>query len=870
LHSSRRLTDRSLLTAARLFVALAAASLASVGLATPALAIDAPAAEITVAARAQLGGHVRPGAWTEVNVSIANDGPTVESAELRVRSQVQGRSQFGVVVSLPAGARQEHRLYAQTPIFATKLVVDLVSGEQLLASSEVRVTSHDVYSPVVGVVAERPEGIQRDVVSASANPNFNATTVVPMTAADLPRRVEAWAAIDRLIWQDADSGQLDAEQLRALQLWLGAGGRLIILGGTIGEAALRGFPAELLPFSADRTIDVPLADLRTLLGELPADARPAPALAGTLARGTVLGRSGDSVYAASAAWGQGVVSLVGLNPAENWLARTDAAATLWRRLLPATTGAPVNPLILADDSGFLYSLQNLPAVQLPPIEQLFVLLIAYIALIGPVNYLVLRRLDRREWAWVTMPALVGIFAVVSYGMGATIKGSDIIVNELAIVRSGQGTAEGLAQAYVGVFSPSRRTFEVRIPGGALLSNTISQMSGTEQPLDVVFGDPARLRNFEVGFGVLRGFRAEAPARAPDIEANLSLSRGRVTGTVVNRSQLTLEHVAVVFAGGVAVTPALAPGESWSVDIAPSADFQFGWALSERIFGSSFPRDPAEQRVLYTRRAMIDSLTAYSGRISGSPIDVPMLLSWHRSPALPVELSGETANHIGDSLYITSLNMALDAQALFSDQLIVKTLLENNADSVWGELNSFNMGRGTVTVELRPAGVSGSFQVSSLELALTSGEVSVLRGNGKQVIPLPDSGQPEQDDPLGGDQGTGGTDGFTDGGGGAGGGNVGGGGGDDPAIGVEPGVPAKPEPLPNDREWMPTPEIQLLDVTDGKWYEFAHFDSTRSYVILQPERFVDSTGRVLVRLVNRAPLGDQKYFTLLARMEGTIE
>ena len=45
------------------------------------------------------------------------------------------------------------------------------------------------------------------------------------------------------------------------------------------------------------------------------------------------------------------------------------------------------------------------------------LLGAYILLIGPINYLVLRRLDRREWAWVTMPVLIVVFAVGAYGFG---------------------------------------------------------------------------------------------------------------------------------------------------------------------------------------------------------------------------------------------------------------------------------------------------------------------------------------------------------------------------------------------------------------------------------------------------------------------
>ncbi|MDP8904919.1 MAG: hypothetical protein M3N29_06340 [Chloroflexota bacterium] len=857
--STRRLAARLSGPITRLAVVFAVAAICGLPLARPALAAD-----ITLEARAALGGHVRPGAWAEVTVDVANDGPSLDG-ELRVRSQVQGRSQYGVAVSLPSGARQQHRLYAQTPLFGSKLVVELVVDGQAVATQDVPIRSHDVYSPVIGIVAERPEGFQRDVTAAAHNPNFNQSTVIALTPADLPWRVEAWAAIDRLIWQDVASEQLDRNQLAALRLWIGAGGRLVLLGGTTGAAALRAFPAELLPFQPLRTVDVPLEDLRAFLGSLPAEAAPAAALAGTLERGAVLGRTGDSVFAAQAAWGQGTVALVGLDPAEPWLARSDAAETLWRRLLPLSSGAPVNPLVLPDDSQFVFALQNLPAVALPPIEQLFLLLVAYIALIGPINYIVLRRLDRREWAWVTMPALVAIFAVVSYGMGATLKGSDVVINELAVVRSGQGTGEGLAQAYVGIFSPSRRTFDVRIPGGALLSNTVSQLSGGEQPLDVLFGDPSRLRNFEVGFGVLRGFRAEAPAAAPVIDANLSMTRGRISGTVTNRSPVDLEHVAVVFAGAVAVAPQLKAGESWTVDLQQTSS-AFGFQLSEHIFGSSFPRDPGEQRTLYTRRQVIDQLSNYSPTIAGTPPDVPLLLGWHRAPALPVELADERANRIGDSLYITSLALALDAEALFTDQLIVKTVVETSGQEVWSDPSGYSLGRGTMTIELRPAALSGSFTVTSLELALTSGESRNLRGTGEQVEPLPDAEQPDQEDPLA--SATGGAAAVGAGQvGGSGGGGLGG------AVGVvgerPPAGPDIAEPNPFE-PWQPIPDIQLFDHGAGRWYEFPRFDAHRSYVIANPQRFVDDSGRVLVRLVNRSPLGDQKYFQLLARLEGTIE
>ena len=828
----------------------------------------AAAGEITLDAHAQLQGHVRPGAWAEVVVHVTNSGPAV-TGELRVRTQAQGASQFGVSIELASGADKQEYLYAKPPLFGSKLMVDLVVDGQTLVSKDIPIKSHETYTSIVGVVAEHPEGFMRDVTAAVApNPQLGGqtTTVLTLGTADLPYRVDAWSAIDRLIWQDVDTTQLQKPQLDAMTQWVAAGGRLIIAGGTTGITTLSALPPDLLPFQPNQTATVAPADLSGLLGTLPEGAKNAPALAGTLERGSVMGRSGDLVFAAQAPYGQGQVTIIGVNPAETWLKGTDAASNLWHRVLPNANSAVISPFQFADDSSLLYALQNLPAVALPPIEQLFLLLLAYIVLIGPINYLVLRRLDKREWAWITMPALVVIFAVGSYALGTALKGSDVIVNEVAIVRAGEGTGEGRAQAYIGVYSPSRKVFTVQVANGALVSDTNSQVQNgqTGQPLDVLIGqNTSEVRNFEVGFGVLRGFRAEAATAAPKLNGSLTFKDGKVVGTVTNNSSASLQNVAVLFAGAVATKPVLAPGEAWEISIDAGAPNAFQYQLSEMIFGSSFPRDPAEQRQLATRRTVIDQLTQYGTTIAGTPTDTPLLLGWQPGPALQVELAGDKPNRVGDSLFLVPLSMSYDAHTAFTDRLLLKTIIDTKSDQAWFDGNSFNLGAGTMTVELRPSGLSGKFKATSLQLALTQGNPINLSGNGPQVEPLPDAQQPDQQDPIG--EGTVGEaigsaapDGPVTG--------VGGGGTDPSQTDAPMPFPGKPVPGGFDSN----PDLQLFDFGAGRWYEFPHFDGNNGYVIKEPGRFVDPNGRVLLRLVNRSQNGEGDYFQIIGRLEGTTE
>ena len=291
---------------------------------------------------------------------------------------------------------------------------------------------------------------------------------------------------------------------------MAGGGRLVIIGGTAGADALTGFPDDLLPYRPTGTLDIDPSVLRSVLGTIPAGATSLTAYAGELIAGRALATSGGRVVAADRRFGAGSVTLLGFDPTTSWIAAGDTVdAPLWRRLLPARTGGIVS---LSDDSTIVSAVSNLPSLALPPIGGLLVLLFGYILLVGPVNYLVLRRLDRREWAWITVPALIAVFTVGSFGIGALLRGSDVIVHEVAIVRGAAGHGPGhgpvvprhLQPVPGHVPGPRPRRRAPRRP------HERRHLRHRHRPraLDVLQGDPSRIRDLAVGFGSLRTVRAE--------------------------------------------------------------------------------------------------------------------------------------------------------------------------------------------------------------------------------------------------------------------------------------------------------------------------------------------------------------------------
>jgi hypothetical protein len=789
-------------------------------LTTSAAAADLP----TMEAHALLSGNARIGSWMAIQVHLVNDGPAI-TGELRLAGGTQGQTRFGTAVDLPTQSDKSYLLYVQPPAFGSELEVILTEGDQKVVSTKVKFAIHDATQLVVAVVAEHPEGI---VGNLGLLPNQNQVSPLVMSIApeDLPERVEAWSALDRVVWQDVDADRLSPAQLEALRGWVAGGGRLVIAGGTTGPKTLAAFPDTLLPYRPVTTTDVPAVALGGLLGALPSGATDLPALSGELIDGRSLATVGGRVVAADRDYGSGQVTLLGFDPTAAWIVDSKAAQGLWRRLLPARSSGG---LTFADDSMLVSAVSQLPSLALPPIGGLIVLLAAYIVLIGPINYVVLRRLDRREWAWLTMPALVVVFTVGAYGFGTALRGNDVIVNEVAIVRGAAGATDGTGQIYLGVFSPSRGQYQLQVPGGALLSSPINGDifggTGVASQLDVLQGDPARVRNLDVGFGSLRTIRAETAVTVPLVTTDLRLEDGHLKGTVTNASTQSLQDAAVVLGGTVVQLKDLAPGAKASVDTVIQ-NSQFGQSLSDKVVGQIFFSNgtSTNSNELYARHSMVDQLT-YDPNFGSTGLldnEGPVVLAWGSANLLPVEVEHQQPKRLSNVLYYLPARMAVQGLTTFRSGLIRSSVVATDAAFFNKDPFSMNFGRGTATVAYRPTSFEGTLDVSEVAIGLNFGDTGI---------------------------------------------NV-------PATPVEPLASIPPRcPNPPTADCAPAvldglPEVEVFDVAGQEWKRLPHLSPGPRYGLGDPARYVDpSSGTVLVRYVNDRQ--DNVGFSVDISITGTV-
>jgi len=463
------------------------------------------------------------------------------------------------------------------------------------------------------------------------------------------------------------------------------------------------------------------------------------------------------------------------------------------------------------------SVYQLPSLALPPTSGLLILIGAYIVIIGPINYLILKRLDRRELAWITMPLLVLGFTAASFGYGFVLRGTDVLVNEVAIVRGAPDATEATAQVYFGVFSPTRATYQVSVPQGALLAAPINgdpfgQGSAT---LDIVQGTgaerPSMVRNLSVGTSSLRIVRAELPVEAPRMRATLTLGDNTLRGTFENASDEKLENVAVVLGNAVATLGDVEPHQTVNVSL-QVRDNPFGAALADQIVGSSFDQTSEAGVRRQVRYGMISQLTydpmgGFSGGSLGA--DQAVVLAFGRRDLLDVELGSERPRRTANVLYYVPIGLTIHGPVTFSSDLLRSAVIDG--DNLFSKDRTFlNMGVGSATLSYTPIPFDGTFTPSEIRLALGNGGNPVLQG-GEQIEPLPSI----------------------------------------PVVCTDLAhtIPEGCKPARDDF----LPEVELFDRDAGAWVRLPRLRAEVPYTLADPDRYADpGTGQVLVRFVNEQP------------------
>ena len=682
------------------------------------------ASSVNIEARPLLGGRYEAGGWAAIAVTLVNEAEPVEGY-LTAETRSGNMRRF---VEMPAGARKTVTLYVQPEAFQRRITVRYEEPNGA-AESVVELRALDQAGGQAAVIGDGAGNVRPQLDGI----DDGRPDPLDLGIGDVPERPEPLDALHGIVWT-ADSTALSDGQRRGIERWVADGGQLVVLGGADWQARTDAF-VDLLPLDALTATDgVAQGELARWTGVDEPPAADATVATGTLrpgARSLVIAEDGTPLISMRPI-GAGRVILVGTDLATEAHRGWAGAPILWSRLMPSSAaieqfwgGGPGFPVREEAENAMSQALGNVPSLDVPPAELLLGVIVAYILLIGPITYVVLRRLDRRELAWITAPVLVVLFSACSYGIGSTLKGGDIIVNQISLIHTSSAGQSATVQSYAGIFSPQRETFDMSVEADALMAQLRpSNGMGGQVPASTVVahqGDPARLEGLSIGVFGFEGVRADAVVDyEPALSVTWSQDDGELAGTVRNDGDEPLSDVAFISGSGGTRIGDLAPGEEKTFELRRNFN---GSSASDGVYGfGGFGGGGEAEQVSLLRRQVIDSLVGYGGFMPGMEIATtsgrgPYLIGWRETPGpLPVAIDGVTAQRLDHSVEVIAVRPQLaSGEATIEPGQMVVSVVERTGDASEAGPGMMMINDGTATFGIALPLEASGMAVSELEI-----------------------------------------------------------------------------------------------------------------------------------------------------------
>lgn len=640
-------------------------------------------------ATAAFDGYFKYGEWLPIWVELENQGRDM-NGEVRVQvSSSQGTTVFASPVSLPSGSRKFFPVYVLPNNFSRELEVRLMNGDQLVTSQKVSVHPQPNITYLIGLIT--PERGALGLLSAVTLPGQERPKiVVDVPLSDLPERAESMRSFDLLILNNTDTSQLTPGQSAALESWVQMGGRLVIGGGANAARTLTGLTENLKPVQLSGEIEVDGAAIDAISEYAEAEEirvqGPFITAVGqpTTGSGILVGTE-NLPLVVERALGNGSVSFVALDvsgiPFNGW----PGTKQFWETLIGPGARYPDNmPFDISvrqfRGNNLYYSLSNIPALDLPSIQGLTILLMVYILVVGPLNYFFLRSQRRLHLAWVTIPVITLIFTGGAFGIGYAMRGNDLILNKIALIELQPGGSANVT-SFMGLFSPRQQSYEISVNGEGLVSplqNTYDSGWGMTAPAtggEMVFyqGEPSTIQGLTVNQFSMQSFMAETSWNDfGQLTADLRLENDALKGTVRNDTSATITDVVVTMQNRFVRLGDLHPGEEAVVDLGMGSlqSDRFGPPLSYRLFqeqfNSSRPSRSAELKsnILssvidngYLFKSLANSRIAASSG-SGSAGGNILIFGWLDEAPPDVEVRNNTLSQQTTALVYTSASYEL--------------------------------------------------------------------------------------------------------------------------------------------------------------------------------------------------------------------
>lgn len=414
-------------------------------------------------------GNYKGATSVPVNIEIENKGEKIEGQlEVRVPSNAPNTyDAFVSEVNIGANEKRTVTIPINMPDNVLKLLIVFKQGENIIKQNTVlvsngRVSEADLF---MGVMTDDFNGLtirSLDFTSLNNSNNkmkdrINKTTSVQLELDSLVRSPKNISSLDVVVINNYNTSNLKKEQYENLSTWVESGGILVIGSGENGAKTIGNLDKEFFNIDYNGTKDINGYTLSKL----------------NLKDAEVKLQEGEEPLIYLMHKGQGKVYVAAFDLGNKTIAAKDKVINIWKECLGNDFVDKSNSPHSHRNNFVPYGMEelsnNVPYKETFNMGLLVIMFISYALIVGIIIYIIMKKLNKREWLWGIIPVIAIAFSLTLYALGTGTRIKDVVLNQVNVLISDKnGTSQVVG--YAGIGSKYKNDLTVQEPTGTVLQN----------------------------------------------------------------------------------------------------------------------------------------------------------------------------------------------------------------------------------------------------------------------------------------------------------------------------------------------------------------------------------------------------------------
>ncbi|OAB46152.1 DUF7408 domain-containing protein [Paenibacillus glacialis] len=403
---------------------------------------------------------------------------------------------------------------------------------------------------IIGVLSDDPDTMIFMNVLRGGGYDLN---IVKMQAAGIPEDPMLLDGLDVLVINRFASDTLSKTQISAISGWVKSGGTMVLAGGAGYPKTAAAF-ADLSPVQYEGTFSVSSLPELASLGGKPLNLEGDFTLSNAqpLEDSEVLYRAENKPLIVSRQIEQGNVLYAAYDltmaPISSWNGHPKVWSHLLKNDLPLNNQNRMFPDNQLNNLGYI--LNYFPSLKMPGFSGLVWMLMIYVVVVAPVLYWILRKVDRREWAWWIIPLIAIIASATVYTVGSSDKTKELAHTLNILELNGRGSST--TTSATAFFTPSSGDYTLEFPKNTHIrlqrESGLLGSSGVDNSFIEVGSQETKVDLLNMPQWSLAKMWAQQTDNRQVGQLNVTLSlndQGNVEGKVINETTSDLTKVVLV-------------------------------------------------------------------------------------------------------------------------------------------------------------------------------------------------------------------------------------------------------------------------------------------------------------------------------------